>query len=175
MLKIYGAKPYQFEPTYPPREELAHKFQKPPLTPQFCTAVLGPRFAHEIIFLKIMFFRSLWQSFLTTSLNHFLLEWLGESALWARILRFMNVQYTCLFVCCFSDRRDHLKRATNINIVEVVTEKGEARETVSFSSLLNVLFQIIINRFFSTTILCMPWNSLSTVFRALKIESDWQS
>ena len=44
---------------YPPREEpaqkeersasiLRHKFQKHPLTPQFCAAVLGPRFAHEI-------------------------------------------------------------------------------------------------------------------------------
>ena len=64
VLKIYGAKPYQFEPTYPPREEpaqkeersasiLRHKFQKHPLTPQFCAAVLGPRFAHEIILKKI--------------------------------------------------------------------------------------------------------------------------
>ena len=62
MLKIYGAKPYQFEPTYPPREEpaqkeersasiLRHKFQKHPLTPQFYTAVLG--FAHEILFFLI--------------------------------------------------------------------------------------------------------------------------
>ena len=48
---------------YPPREEkaqkeersasiLPHKFQKHPLAPQFCAAVLGPRFAHEIIFFK---------------------------------------------------------------------------------------------------------------------------
>ena len=60
---MYGAKPYRFEPTYlhyPPREEpvqeeernapiLCHKFQKHPLTPKFCAAVLGPRFAHKII------------------------------------------------------------------------------------------------------------------------------
>ena len=49
---------------YPPREEpaqkeersasiLRHKFQKHPLTPQFCTAVLGPGFAHEFFFSKI--------------------------------------------------------------------------------------------------------------------------
>ena len=46
---------------YPPREEpvqneersayiLRHKFQKHLLTPQFCAAVLGPRFAHDIFF-----------------------------------------------------------------------------------------------------------------------------
>ena len=46
---------------YPPREEpaqkeersasiLRHKFQKHPLTPQFCAAVLGPRFAPKKIF-----------------------------------------------------------------------------------------------------------------------------
>ena len=46
---------------YPPREEpvqneersayiLRHKFQKPLLTPQFCAAVLGPRFAHGMFF-----------------------------------------------------------------------------------------------------------------------------
>ena len=57
MLRIYGAEPYQLDPTYPPREEpvqkeersasiLCHKFQKPLLTPQFCAAVLGPTFAH---------------------------------------------------------------------------------------------------------------------------------
>ena len=45
---------------YPPREEsaqkeersvsiLRHTFQKYPLTPQFCAAVLGRRFAHKII------------------------------------------------------------------------------------------------------------------------------
>ena len=62
VLKIYGAKPYQFEPTYPLREEpaqkeersasiLRHKFQKHPLTPQFCAAVLGPTFAHKMFFL----------------------------------------------------------------------------------------------------------------------------
>ena len=45
---------------YPPREEpvqkeegsasiLHHKFQKHPLTHQFCAAVLGTRFAHEIM------------------------------------------------------------------------------------------------------------------------------
>ena len=44
VLRMYGAKPYQFEPTYPPRKEAAqkkersasilrHKFQKHPLTP----------------------------------------------------------------------------------------------------------------------------------------------
>ena len=63
VLRMYGAKPYQFEPTYlryPPREEpaqkeersasiLRHQFQKHPLTLQFCAAVLGARFAHEII------------------------------------------------------------------------------------------------------------------------------
>ena len=48
---------------YPPREEsaqkersasiLRHKFQKYPLTPQFCAAVLGPRFAHDFFFFKI--------------------------------------------------------------------------------------------------------------------------
>ena len=49
---------------YPPREEpaqkeersasiLHHKFQKHPLTPQLCAAVLGPRFAHEIILFLI--------------------------------------------------------------------------------------------------------------------------
>ena len=57
VLKIYGTKTYQFEATCPPREEpaqkeerstsiLRHKFQKHQLTPQFCAAVLGPRFAH---------------------------------------------------------------------------------------------------------------------------------
>ena len=45
---------------YPPREETVqkeersasivhHKFQKHLPTPQFCAAVLGPRFAHDII------------------------------------------------------------------------------------------------------------------------------
>ena len=67
VIKIYSAKPYQFEPTYipiyPPREEplqkeergtsiLHHKFQKHPLTPQFCTTVLGPRFAPQFFFLN---------------------------------------------------------------------------------------------------------------------------
>ena len=32
---------------------LRHKFQKHLLTPQFCAAVLGPRFAHEIIIFLI--------------------------------------------------------------------------------------------------------------------------
>ena len=47
VFRMYGTKPYQFEPTYPLREEpaqkeersasiLHHKFQKHPLTLQFC-------------------------------------------------------------------------------------------------------------------------------------------
>ena len=58
VLKIYGAKNHislnQLIHCYPLREEpaqkeersasiLRHKFQKHPLTPQFCTAVLGPK------------------------------------------------------------------------------------------------------------------------------------
>ena len=50
---------------YPPREEpvqkeersasiLRHKFQKHPLTPQFCAAVLRPTFAHKIIIILIV-------------------------------------------------------------------------------------------------------------------------
>ena len=62
VLKIYGANPYQFKPTYLPLSTerrtgakrsasiLCHKFQKHPLTPQFCAAVLGPRFAHKNIY-----------------------------------------------------------------------------------------------------------------------------
>ena len=65
VLKMYGAPNHislnHIIYCYPPREEpaqkeerstsiLRHKFQKHPLTPQFCAAVLGPRFAHEIIF-----------------------------------------------------------------------------------------------------------------------------
>ena len=62
VLWMYGTKPYQFEPTYPLREEpaqeeeersasiLHHKFQKHPLTLQFCAAVLGPRFAPIYVF-----------------------------------------------------------------------------------------------------------------------------
>ena len=87
---------------YPPREEsaqkeersasiLRHKFQKHPLTPQFCAAVLGPRFAHEII----IFFKSgnatcekyVWKSILCTfkiylKIDHFL----GTVLLWTCIL-----------------------------------------------------------------------------------------
>ena len=63
VLRMYGAKPYQFEPTYlllsTERRTSAKRRRKRfyttsfPLTPQFCATVLGPRFAHEIIFLLL--------------------------------------------------------------------------------------------------------------------------
>ena len=56
---MHGTEPFQLELTYLPlftkrrtsaersASILRHKFQKHPLTPQFCAAVLEPRFAHE--------------------------------------------------------------------------------------------------------------------------------
>ena len=67
VLRMYGAKPYQFKLTYLPlsteRRTSAKRRRKRfyttctsfPLTPQFCAAVLEPRFAHEIIYCENTF------------------------------------------------------------------------------------------------------------------------